>query len=136
MIEHMNTTLYAIIDENLHGPNGMMRARLQTVFKMIQQLTYLLRTCPPHLMQQLQTPFIASWIVYRCPQSLLPSCLSDWEEMIYCRPMICNAVPTLGTFDLHAPSIQALLDATGSLSNLNPSQDTYPLIRPTEAHSQ
>ena len=36
-------------------------------------------------------------------------------SMIYCGPMMRNAVPTLGTSDLVAPSIQALLDATGSL---------------------
>ncbi len=35
--------------------------------------------------------------------------------MIYCGPMISNAVPTLGTSDLVAPSIQAQLDATESL---------------------
>ena len=57
MIEHINTTVDAIIDEMLqletylHGPNGRMRARVQTIFKTIQdcsaqQLTYLLRTCP------------------------------------------------------------------------------------------
>jgi hypothetical protein len=86
MIEHINTTVDAIIVEMLqletylHEPNGTMRAQLQTVFKMIQhcsaqQLTYLLRTCSPHVTlhaarridasQQLQTPFIASWIAYR-----------------------------------------------------------------------
>ena len=35
--------------------------------------------------------------------------------MIYCGPMMRNTVPTLGTSDLVAPSIQALLDAMGSL---------------------
>jgi hypothetical protein len=60
MIEHINTTVDAIIDEMfqletyLYGPNGRMRARVQTIFKMIQhcsaqQLTYLLRTCPSHV---------------------------------------------------------------------------------------
>ena len=60
MIEHINTTVDAIIDEMLHletylhGPNGRMRARVQTILKMsqhcsAQQLTYLLRTCPPHV---------------------------------------------------------------------------------------
>ena len=47
--------------------------------------------------------------------SVASSFLSDWEEMIYCGPMVRNAVPTLGTFDLVAPTIRALLDATGSL---------------------
>ena len=42
MIEHINSTVDAIIDEMfqletyLHGPNGRMRARVQTIFKMIQ----------------------------------------------------------------------------------------------------
>ena len=36
-------------------------------------------------------------------------------SMIYCGPMMRNAVPTLGASDLVAPRIQALLDATGSL---------------------
>ena len=42
MIEHINTTVDAIIDEMLqletylHEPNGRMRARVQTIFKMIQ----------------------------------------------------------------------------------------------------
>ena len=61
MIELINTTVDAIINEMLqletylHEPNGRMRARVQTIFKMIQhcsahQLTYLLRTtCPPHV---------------------------------------------------------------------------------------
>jgi len=49
--------------------------------------------------------------------SVASSFLSDWEEMIYCGPMMRNAVPTLGTFDLVAPTIQALLDATGSCAH-------------------
>jgi hypothetical protein len=36
-------------------------------------------------------------------------------SMIYCGPMMRNAVPTLGTSDLVAPNIQALLDDMGSL---------------------
>jgi hypothetical protein len=79
------------------------------------------------LMQQLQTPFIASWIVYLSSPlmtwlpcelfSIASSFLSDWEEMascevafaasmIYCGPMMRNAVPTFGSSDIIAPSIQ------------------------------
>jgi len=58
MIEKINSTVDAIIAElqqfetYTQGPNGTMRARVQTIFKMIQQcsaqqLTHLLRTCPP-----------------------------------------------------------------------------------------
>jgi len=183
MIEHINTTVDAIIDEMLqletylHGPNGTMRAQLQTVFKMIQhcsaqQLTYLLRTYPPHVTlhaarridasQQLQTPFLASWIAYRysplmtrlpCKQSSIASpFLFDWEVMASLTqklrtrlPMqhpwsivdlwMRSAVPTLGTSDLVAPSIRTR-NALLTNSGLYPSLDTSPTIRPTEAHSQ
>jgi len=58
MIEMVNKTVDGIISELLQfetytqGPNGTMRARTQTIFKLIQQcsaqqLTHLLRTCPP-----------------------------------------------------------------------------------------
>jgi hypothetical protein len=58
MVESVNKTVDAIVSElqqferYLHGANGMLRARVQTIFAMIrqcstQQLTHLLRTCPP-----------------------------------------------------------------------------------------
>ena len=50
MVEVINATVDAIIDELYLGPNGTLRARIQTIFAMVrqcstQQLTYLLRTC-------------------------------------------------------------------------------------------
>ena len=58
MVDSVNRTVDDIIDElqqferYLHGANGMLRARVQTIFAMIRQcstkqLTHLLRTCPP-----------------------------------------------------------------------------------------
>ena len=58
MTEFVNKRVDAIIDEltqfctYIDGPNGTMKARVQTIFAMIrqcsaQQLTHLLRTCPP-----------------------------------------------------------------------------------------
>ena len=67
-------------------------------------------------MQQLQTPFIASWIVYLCSPFFLPVRLGGdgflnseatreaayAASMIYCGPMMRNAVPTLDASDLVA----------------------------------
>ena len=36
-------------------------------------------------------------------------------SMLYCGPLMRSAIPTLGTSDIVAPSILALLDATRSL---------------------
>ena len=143
------------LETYLHGPNGRMRARVQTIFKMIQhcsaqQLTYLLRTCPPHVTLHASRRLdeaIANTIhrIMDCVPLLPPhdsiamrAVLNRFflpvrlggdgfinseatreaayaASMIYCGPMMRNAVPTLGTSDLVAPSVQALLDATGSL---------------------
>ena len=101
MIEHINTTVDAIIDEMLqletylHGPNGRMRIRVQTIFKMIQhcsaqQLTYLLRTCPPHvtlhaaIANTIHRIMDCVHLLPRLPcelSSIVSSFLSDWEAM-------------------------------------------------------
>ena len=58
MVDSVNKTVDGIIaelqhfEQYLHGANGLMRARVQTIFAMVrqcstQQLTHLLRTCPP-----------------------------------------------------------------------------------------
>ena len=58
MVDSVNRTVDGIIDElqqferYLYGANGLLRARVQTIFAMVrqcstQQLTHLLRTCPP-----------------------------------------------------------------------------------------
>ncbi len=134
---------------------GTMRARVQTVFKMIQhcsaqQLTYLLRTCPPpvtlHAARRLDAA-IANTIhrIMDCVPLLPPedsiamrAVLNRFflpvrlggdgfinseatreaayaASMLYCGPLMRSAVPTLGTSDIVAPSILALLDATRSL---------------------
>jgi hypothetical protein len=114
------------LETNLHGTNGTMRARVQTVFKMIQhwsaqQLTYLLRTCPAHntlhAARRLDTA-IANTInrIMDCvpllpychasyPQSRLPSCPTGrrWLHQLrsFARGCLCCIHDLLWTYDAH-----------------------------------
>ena len=151
MIEHINTTVDAIIDEMLqletylHGSNDTMRARVQTVFKMI-----LLRTCPSpitlHAARRLDATIVNT--IHRimdCVPLLPPedsiamravlnhiflpvrlggdgfinsetTCETAYTASVLdCGPLIHSAVPTLGTTGIVALNILALLDATRSL---------------------
>ena len=86
MVESVNKTIDAIVSElqqferYLRGANGMLRARVQTLFAMIrqcstQQLTHLLRTCPPattlHATRRLDTA-VANTIFYLPPKHSVP----------------------------------------------------------------
>jgi hypothetical protein len=95
MIEHINTTVDAIIDEMLpletclHGLNGTMRARVQTIFKMIQHCSA--QQSPHvtlHVSRRLDAAIantihrIMDCVPLPCELSSIASTfLSDWEEM-------------------------------------------------------